>query len=80
MYSQVNREPFCSVCLNDDVSEAELEVRREMEREVKLLQSRPSQAYRKHSPNNWTQDHMIGEYTRLLFFFIFISLSCIFVN
>ena len=68
MKSQVTREPFCSVCLNDDVSEAELEVRREMEREVKLLQSRPSQAYRKHSPNNWTQDHMIGDYTRLLFF------------
>ena len=65
MNSQVNREPFCSVCLNDDVSEAELEVRREMEREVKLLQSRPSQAYRKHSPNNWTQDHMIGDYMRV---------------
>ena len=71
MNSQVNREPFCSVCLNDDVSEAELEVRREMEREVKLLQSRPSQAYRKHSPNNWTQDHMIGDYTRVLFYTLF---------
>ena len=58
--SQASRDPFCSVCLNDNLSEAEVEVRREMEREVKLIQSKPSVAYRKHSPNNWTQENMMG--------------------
>ena len=55
------RDPFCSVCLNENLTEAEVEVRREMEREVKLIESKPSLAYRKHSPSNWTQENMIGE-------------------
>ena len=53
-------DPFCSVCLNENLSDAEVEVRREMEREVKLIQSKPSVAYRKHSPSNWSQDNMMG--------------------
>ena len=53
-------DPFCSVCLNENLSEAEVEARREMEREVKLLQSKPSVAYRKHSPSNWSQENMMG--------------------
>ena len=54
------RDPFCSVCLNENLSEAEVEVRREMEREVRLIQSKPSVAYRKHSPSNWSQEDMMG--------------------
>ena len=60
------RDPFCSVCLNENLSEAEVEARREMEREVKLIQSKPSVAYRKHSPSNWTQENMMGNnYSKL---------------
>ena len=60
--SQTSRErdPFCSVCLNENLTEAEVEVRREMEREVKLIQSKPSVAYRKHSPRNCSQENMMG--------------------
>ena len=60
--SQASRlgDPFCSVCVNENLSEAEVELRREMEREVKLIQSKPSVAYRKHSPSNWSQDNMMG--------------------
>ena len=59
--AEVSRDPFCSVCLNENLTEAEVEVRKEMEREVKLIESKPSLAYRKHSPSNWTQENMIGE-------------------
>ena len=60
------RDPFCSVCLNENLSEAEVEVRREMEREVRLIQSKPSVAYRKHSPSNWSQDDMMGNYYHIV--------------
>ena len=60
--NNTEKDPFCSVCLNPNLSEADIEARRELEREVRLLQSRPSVAYKKHSPRNWTQDNLLGEY------------------
>ena len=56
-----NKDPFCSVCLNDNLTEADVELKREMEREVKLIQSKPSVAYKKHSPRNWSQDNLLGK-------------------
>ena len=54
---------WCSVCLDPgQVSEAR-DLRRELEREVRLLQSRPSLAYKKHSPRNWSQDNLLGRRT-----------------
>ena len=38
----------------------QVDTRRELEREVRLLQSRPSHAYSKHSPRNWSQDNLLG--------------------
>ena len=59
----VEKGPFCSVCLNDNLTEADIEIKREMEREVKLLQSKPSLAYKKHSPRNWSQNNLLGKLT-----------------
>ena len=59
--SSVVREPFCSVCVNDNLTEADVEIRRELDREVRLLQSKPSIAYKKHSPRNWSQDALLDD-------------------
>ena len=59
----VEKGPFCSVCLNNNLTEADIEIKREMEREVKLLQSKPSLAYKKHSPRNWSQNNLLGKLT-----------------
>lgn len=59
--SAIAREPFCSVCVNDNLTEADVEVRRELDREVRLLQSKPSIAYKKHSPRNWSQDTLLDD-------------------
>ena len=53
-------QPWCSVCLDPGLGAEDREVRRELEREVRLLQSRPSLAYKKHSPRHWTQDNLLG--------------------
>ena len=54
---------WCSVCLDPGQGAEARELRRELEREVKLLQSRPSLAYKKHSPRNWSQDNLLGKRT-----------------
>ena len=55
------KEPFCTVCVNDNLTDADVEIRRELEREVKLLQSRPSVSYKKHSPRNWSQELLLDD-------------------
>ena len=71
--TSTEKDPFCSVCLNPNLSEADIETRRELEREVRLLQSRPSVAYKKHSPRNWTQDNLLGRYLTTLLSIVWIS-------
>ena len=54
---------WCSVCLDPGQGAEARDLRRELEREVRLLQSRPSLAYKKHSPRNWSQDNLLGRRT-----------------
>ena len=59
-------DPFCSVCVDNNFNEDDA-MEEEIEREVKLIHSRPSVAYRKHSPRNWTQELVLGRVKRLSF-------------
>ena len=55
------KDPFCSVCV-DNLNDDKKFIEDEIEKEVKLLHSRPSVAYRKHSPRNWSQELVLGMY------------------
>ena len=57
---------WCSVCLDPGQGAGDRDLRRELEREVRLLQSRPSLAYKKHSPRNWSQDNLLGRRTYVM--------------
>ena len=59
---KTKKEPFCSVCVDETHrNEYDGNFDDEIEQEVKLLQSRPSVAYRKHSPRNWSQELVLGK-------------------
>merc|ERR1712013_826783 len=54
------KDPFCSVCVDNNFNEDDA-IEEEIEKEVKLMHSRPSVAYRKHSPRNWTQELVLDD-------------------
>merc|ERR1711915_990320 len=58
------KEPFCSVCLDNAENDHEKHIEDELEQEVKLLHSRPSVAYKKHSPRNWSQELALDDVKR----------------
>ena len=53
------KDSFCSVCVDSKLNDDDA-IDDEIEKEVKLIHSRPSVAYRKHSPRNWSQELVLG--------------------
>ena len=56
-------QPYCTVCVqpNEDIDQA---VRRQIEQEVKMIRSRPSVAYKRHSPQQWSQELVLDDVRR----------------
>ena len=56
-------QPYCTVCVQpgEDIDQA---VRRQIEQEVKMIKSRPSVAYKRHSPQQWSQELVLDDVRR----------------
>ena len=56
-------QPYCTVCVQPD-EDIDQVVRRQIEQEVKMIRSRPSVAYKRHSPQQWSQELVLDDVRR----------------